>query len=62
MPSIQSLKGLLVFLLPLVLSPGWSLVVVKNLSTYPPVDGVGDLTVLPEVVAKDGGSLSSLSS
>lgn len=62
MPSIQSLKGLLVFLLPLVLSPGWSLVVVKNLSTYPPVDGVGDLTVLPEVVAKDGGSLPSLSS
>lgn len=62
MPSIQSLKGLLVFLLPLVLSPGWSLVVVKNPSTYPPVDGVGDLTVLPEVVAKDGGSLPSLSS
>lgn len=62
MPSIQSLKGLLVFLLPLVLSPGWSLVVVKNLSTYPPVDGVGDLTVLPEVVAKDGGSPPSLSS
>lgn len=62
MPSIQSLKGLLVFLLPLVLSPGWSLVVVKNLSTYPPVDGVGDLTVLPEIVAKDGGSLPSLSS
>lgn len=62
MPSIQSLKGLLVFLLPLVLSPGWSLVVVKNPSTHPPVDGVGDLTVLPEVVAKDGGSLPSLSS
>lgn len=45
--------------LPLVLSPVWSLVQVKVPSTFPPVDGVGDLTVLSEVMAKDGGFLPS---
>lgn len=28
------------------------MVVKNNLSTYPPVDGVGELTVLPELLAK----------
>lgn len=38
--------------LPLVLSPVWSLVQVKISSTFPPVDGGGDLIVLSEVMAK----------
>lgn len=45
--------------LPLVHSPVWSLVQVKISFTFPPVDGVGDLTVLSEVMAKDGGFLPS---
>ena len=45
---------------PLALSPVWSLVWVKFSSTFSPVDGVGDLTVLLEVMAKDGSFLLPL--
>lgn len=48
------------FLFPQAVSPVWSLGGALDCSTSQPVDGMGDFSLLPEEIVKDGGFLPSL--